>query len=62
MKVTSGSEETSLSVGRWWWMEVPPNEALDMSGSLHLTISYLLKDKQKDLESKSYGWLIKLKG
>ena len=62
MKVTSGSEETLLSVSRWCWMEVPPNEALDMSESLHLTIHYLLRDKQKDLESKSYGWLIKLRG
>ena len=63
MKVTNGSEKTLLSVGRWYSMEILPNEALDMSGSLHLTISYLLvRDKQKDLESKSCGWLSKLRG
>ena len=37
-------------------MEVPPNKALDMSGSPHLTIGYLLRIGCGDLESQ-VGWL-----
>ena len=54
--VTSGGEETSLSAVTSCEMEVPPNEALDMSGSLHLTIGYLLRIGCGDLESQ-VGWL-----
>ena len=41
--ITGGGEETLLSVVRPCGMGVPPSEALDMSGSPHLTISYLLR-------------------
>ena len=34
-------------------MEVPPSEALDMSGSPHLTIDYLLRIGYGDLESQA---------
>ena len=33
-----------------------------MSESVHLTIGYLLGNKQGDLESKSYGWIGNMKG
>ena len=54
--VTGGGEETPLSVVRPYGMGVPPSEALDMSGSLHLTIGYLLRIGCEDLESQ-VGWL-----
>ena len=41
--VTGGGEKTPLSAVRPYGMEVPPSEALDMSGSPHLTIGYLLR-------------------
>ena len=50
--VTSGGEETLLSAVRPCRMGVPPSEALDMSGSPHLTIGYLLKIGYRDLESQ----------
>ena len=50
--VTSGGEETPLSAVRPCGMEVPPSEALDMSGRLHLTIGYLLRIGCRDLESQ----------
>ena len=49
--IMGGGEETPLSVVRPCEMEVPPSEALDMSGSLYLTIGYLLKIGCGDLES-----------
>ena len=54
--VTCGGEETPLSAVRPCGMEVPPSEALDMSGSPHLTIGYLLRIGYGDLESQ-VGWL-----
>ena len=54
--VTDGGEETPLSAVRPYGMGVPPSEALDMSGSLHLTIGYLLKIGYGDLEFQ-VGWL-----
>ena len=54
--VMSGGEEIPLSAIRLCGMRVPPNEALDMSGSLHLTIGYLLKIGCGDLESQ-VDWL-----
>ena len=54
--VTGGGEETPLSAVRACEMGVPPNEALDMSGSPHLTIGYLLRIGYGDLESQ-VGWL-----
>ena len=41
--VTDGGEETPLSAVRPCGMGVPPSKALDMNGSLHLTIGYLLR-------------------
>ena len=38
-------------------MGVTPRKALDMYGSLHLTISYLLRGEQGDLEDKSRAWI-----
>ena len=55
-RVTGGGEEIPLSAIRRCGMRVPPSEALDMSGSVHLTISYLLRMGCRDLESQ-VGWL-----
>ena len=54
--VTSGGKETALSAVRPCGMGVPPSGALDMSGSPHLTIGYLLRIGYGDLESQ-VGWL-----
>ena len=54
--VTDGGEETPLSAVRPCGMGVPPGEALDMSGSLYLTIGYLLRIGYGDLEPQ-VGWL-----
>ena len=50
--VTGGGKETPLNAVRPCRMGVPPSEALDMSGSLHLTIGYLLRIGCSDLESQ----------
>ena len=42
MGVTCGGEETLLNTIRLCGMGIPPNEALEMNGSLYLTIHYLL--------------------
>ena len=54
--VTGGGVETPLSAVRLCRMGVLPSEALDMSGSPHLTIGYLLRIGYGDLESQ-VGWL-----
>ena len=54
--VTGGGEETPLSAVRPCGMGVPQSEALDMSGSPHLTIGYLLRIGCGDLESQ-VDWL-----
>ena len=54
--VTGGGEETPLSAVRLCGIGVPPSEVLDMSGSPHLTIDYLLRIRCGDLESQ-VGWL-----
>ena len=54
--VTNGGEETPLSAIRLCGMGLPSSEALDMSGSPHLTIGYLLRIRCGDLESQ-VGWL-----
>ena len=54
--IISGGEDASLSAVRRCAMGVPPSEALDMSGSLHLTIGYLLRIEYGDLESQ-IDWL-----
>ena len=48
--VTGGSEETPLNAVRLCGMGVPPSEALDMSGNLHLIMGYLLRIGCGDLE------------
>ena len=50
---TGGGEETPLSAVRLCGMGVPPSEVLDMSGSPHLTIDYLLRIGCGDLESQA---------
>ena len=50
--VPGGGEEIPLSAVRPCGMGVPPNEALDMNGSPHLTIGYLLRIGCGDLESQ----------
>ena len=55
-RITSGSEEILLNAVRPCGMGVPPSEALDMSGSPHLTIGYLLRIGCGDLEFQ-VGWL-----
>ena len=54
--ITGGGEETPLSAVRLCGMEVPPSEALDMSGSPHQTIGYLLRIGCGELKSQ-VGWL-----
>ena len=49
-EILSGGEKTSLIVVRLCGMDVPPEVALDMSGSLHLTNDYLLSGGQEDLK------------
>ena len=55
-RITSGSEKIPLNAVRPCGMRVPPSEALDMSGSPHLTIGYLLRIGCGDLEFQ-VGWL-----
>ena len=53
--VTRGGKETSVIAVRPCGMEISPSGALDIKGSLHLTIGYLLKGEWEDLEFNSYG-------
>ena len=46
-----------LSAVRPCGMGIRPKKALDMYGSPHLTISYLLRGKQGDLKDKSQAWI-----
>ena len=55
------NEKTLLNAVRPYGMKVPSSRALNISKSLHLTISYLLIGEQKDLESKSCSWMVKLR-
>ena len=48
-KITDGNEKTSLNAVWLCRMEVPPNGALDLNGSLHLIIGYLLKGDHEGL-------------
>ena len=57
MEVMHGGGETPLSVVRPCGMGVIPKKALDMYESPHLTISYLLRGEQEDLEDKSRAWI-----
>ena len=51
--VMHGGGRILLSAVRPCEMGVTPSKALDMYGSPHLTISYLLRGEQGDLEDKS---------
>ena len=62
MGVIYGGGGTPLSAVRLYRMDITPNMALDMYGSPHLTISYLLKDEQGNLEDKSQGWIGDIEG
>ena len=57
MEVMHGGDGILLSVVRPCGMGVRPRKALDMYGSSYLTISYLLKGEQGDLEEKSRAWI-----
>ena len=57
MGVMNGGGETPLSAVRPCEMGVTPKKALDMYGSPHLTILYLLRGEQGDLEDKSRVWI-----
>ena len=43
-------------------MDVTPCLTLDMCRSLHLIFSYILKNEQRDLKSKSLGWICNMRG
>ena len=51
--VIHSGNETPLSVVRPNGMDITSRKALDMYRSLHLTIPYLLRSEQGDLEDKS---------
>ena len=57
MGVMHGGGETPLSAVRLCGMDVTPRKALNIYGSPHLTISYLLRGEQGDLEDKSQAWI-----
>ena len=57
MEVMHDGNGTPLSAVRPCGMGVTPRKALDMYGSLYLTIPYLLRGEQGDLEDKSQGWI-----
>ena len=52
-----GSGGTPLSAVRPCGIGIAPKKALDMYGSLHLIIPYLLRGEQGDLEDKSRAWI-----
>ena len=55
--VMHGGGETPLSAVSPCGMGVTPRKALDMYGSPHLTILYLLRGEQGDLEDKFQVWI-----
>ena len=57
MGVMHGGNGTPLSAVWLCGMGVTPRKALDMYGSPHLTIPYLLRGEQGDLEDKSQAWI-----
>ena len=60
--VMHGGGGTLLSVVRLCGMGVTPRKALDIYGSLHLTIPYLLRGEQRDLQDKSRAWIGNTRG
>ena len=57
MGIMHGGSRTPLSSLRSYGMGVTLNMALDMYGSLHLTIPYQLRGEQEDLEEKFQCWI-----
>ena len=57
VEIMYGGSGTPLSAVRPCGMDVIPKKALDMHESPHLTIPYLLRDEQRDLEDKSQAWI-----
>ena len=55
--IMHGGGGTPLSAVRLCGMGVTPRKALDMYGSPHLTIFYLLRGEQRDLKDKSRAWI-----
>ena len=62
MEVMHGGGGTALSAVRLCGMDVISRKVLDMYGSLHLTIPYLLRNEQGDLEDKSRAWISDTRG
>ena len=62
MGVMHGGGETPLSAVRPCGMGVTPRKALDMYESPHLTILYLLRGEQGDLEDKSQACISDTRG
>ena len=60
--VMHGGSETPLSAVRPCGMGVTPKKALDMYGSPHLIILYLLRGEQGDFEDKSQVWISDTRG
>ena len=54
MGIMYSGRGTPLSAVRLCGMGVIPRKALDMCRNPHLTISYLLRDEQGNLEDKSH--------
>ena len=48
IEIMDGGRDATLSIVRPCGMDVLPSGALDMSGSLNLTIDYLLKGEWED--------------
>ena len=57
MEVMHGGGGAPQSAVRLCGMGVIPRKALDMYGSPHLTIPYLLKTEQGDLGDNSQAWI-----
>ena len=57
MGIMHSGDGTPLSTVRLCGMGVTSKKALDMYGSPHLTIPYLLKGEQGDLEDKFRTWI-----
>ena len=62
MGVMHDGNERLLSAVRLYGMGVTLRKALDMYESSHLSISYLLRDEEGDLEHKSQVWIGDIRG
>ena len=61
MEYMHSSRSIVLSAVRICGMDITHDMALNMCESPHLTIPYLLRDEQGDLESKSLSWIGNIK-